>query len=91
MDGQAAGHIHLRSAAPFVGPEGPAPVAPGVGQPDDGQLEEDLEAIIDEMGGVDQGLPGDGPVDQGDQQLNRLPQAAHPRHNRDGGESDSSD
>eukprot|EP00969_Alexandrium_andersonii_P342628 15145042-Alexandrium_andersonii.AAC.1 len=57
MDGQAAGRIHSHSADPATGPGGPAPEVPGAGQTDDGQLEADLEAVMDWVGNFEHGPP----------------------------------
>eukprot|EP00969_Alexandrium_andersonii_P177104 7831309-Alexandrium_andersonii.AAC.1 len=56
MDDQAAGHIHLCSEAPSVGPRGLTPEATSGDPTEDGRLEEDLEAVIEDMNREGQGL-----------------------------------
>eukprot|EP00969_Alexandrium_andersonii_P303307 13408222-Alexandrium_andersonii.AAC.1 len=83
MDDQAAGHIHLCSETPFVGPVGSAPEAPSLGQPRDGQLEEGLEAIIEEMNGGTQRPASEETSDREDQQRAHPPPPGDPGHNQE--------
>eukprot|EP00969_Alexandrium_andersonii_P301710 13337145-Alexandrium_andersonii.AAC.1 len=71
-----------------MGPGGSAPEAPEAGRTDDGQLEADLEAVMDWMGNFEQGLPAESAEDL---QLGQGPRTGPLEYPEQGAVSDSSD
>eukprot|EP00969_Alexandrium_andersonii_P030663 1337262-Alexandrium_andersonii.AAC.1 len=71
-----------------MGPGGPAPEAPDAGPTDDGQLEADLEAVMDWMGNFEHGPSTKNLVDL---QPSHEPRTGYPEQPDQGADSDSSD